>query len=116
MRTVYFGQQRHTHIAHSSKQYDKKLDIMMVAVDDDDDFIVQPPGEEDGAGGTDGNKSQQQKGASQYLLEGFKRLVFAKHGEGESGKAEPEPTLPTGFSAILNAEEEEIYPADVRDA
>lgn len=89
---------------------------MMVAVDDDDDFIVQPPGEGDGAEAADGsNRGQQQQGASRYFLQGFRRLVFAK-GEGESGKppAEPEPTLPSGFSAILNAEEEEIYPADAK--
>lgn len=82
---------------------------MMDPVDDDDDFIVKPPSEN----GDTAQPGSQPRG-SRLLLEGFKRLVFAK-GERDTGAAaEQEPILPAGFSAMLNAEEEEIYPADVR--
>lgn len=87
----------------------RKLDVMMVPVDDDDDFIVQPPGE-----GEDDSKNGVQAGPGASLLEGFKRLVFAKGQPEDAENKEPDPTLPPGFSAILNAEEEEIYPANVR--
>lgn len=84
----------------------------MVPVDDDeDDFIVQAV-EDTGAATAD---AQQQ---ASWSLKSLGGLVFAS----TSGKApaaevepEPEPTLPAGFSATLNAEEEEIYPAAVRD-
>lgn len=84
----------------------------MVPVDDDeDDFIVQTV-EDTGA-----SDAQQQHGASWgYGLKTLGGLVFASNkAPAAEVAAEPEPTLPAGFSATLNAEEEEIYPAEVRD-
>lgn len=82
---------------------------MMVPVDDDeDDFIVQTV-EDTGA------SDARQQGS--WSLKSLGGLVFAS----TSGRAstaevepEPEPTLPAGFSSTLNAEEEKIYPAEVR--
>lgn len=80
---------------------------MMVPVDDDeDDFIVQAV-DDPGA-----SEAQQQASWSFKKLGG---LVFAStSGKEPEPEPEPEPTLPAGFSATLNAEEEEIYPAEVR--
>lgn len=82
----------------------------MVPVDDDeDDFIVQAV-EDTGA-----SDAQQDASWTQYGLKKLGGLVFAsKTPSAEEIPVEPEPTLPAGFSATLNAEEEEIYPAEVR--
>lgn len=80
--------------------------MMMSSAEDDDDFIVQTVVEtgasdtqDDGAFGWTGLKKMFAKGDNASL--------------DQADAAEPEPTLPPGFSAILNAEEEDIYPAEV---
>lgn len=81
---------------------------MMPAADEDDDFIVQTVVER-------GASDAQEDGAFGWGLKKLGGLVFAKPGASEQlDVVEPEPTLPPGFSATLNAEEEEIYPAEVR--
>lgn len=80
---------------------------MMVPVDDDeDDFIVQTVEDT-------GTPDTQQRDAS-WSLKKLGRLVFSSNHKPAVEEPEPEPTLPAGFSATLNAEEEETYPAEVR--
>lgn len=77
-----------------------------VGYDDDDDFIV-PEVVETGA--------SDDSSALSWGLKTLGGLVFSKS-DGKTQEVqepEPEPTLPPGFSAIVNAEEEEIYPAEV---
>lgn len=84
---------------------------MMPAGDDDDDFIVQTVVET-------GASDAQENGAFGWGLKklgGLGGLMFSK-ADGTDQRdvvVEPEPTLPPAFSATLNAEEEEIYPAEV---
>lgn len=93
---------------------------MMAAVDDDD-FIVQSedvPACSDDAQGLGARAAAVGVGSGAFGWEGLKRLgglVFANGAtsEGCDAAAEPEPSLPPGFSVLLNAEEEEIYPAEV---
>lgn len=83
---------------------------MMVPVDDDeDDFIVQTV-EDTAVAASD---TQQDESWRQYGMKKLGGLVFSSRAAAEM-PVEPEPTLPAGFSATLNAEEEEIYPAEVR--
>lgn len=81
---------------------------MMPAADEDDDFIVQTVVER-------GASDAPEDGALGWGLRKLGGFVFAKTDPSDRSNAvEPEPTLPPGFSATLNAEEEEIYPAEVR--
>lgn len=84
--------------------------MMVPVADEEDDFIVQNAAAAEEAPGT---PQEDVLGWRQYGLKKLGGLVFAK---GAEEVAEPEPTLPAGFSATLNAEEEEIYPAEVRGA
>lgn len=86
-----------------------------MTADDDDDFIV--PAAEDSAMLAE----EAQGGAPMSGLLGWgglTKFVFSKKAGDPSGESDapvPEPSLPPGFSALLNAEEEEIYPAEVRE-
>lgn len=92
------------------KREGRNSSIMMVPVaDEEDDFIVQSAALVEEA--TAGTQQEDVVGWRQYGLQKLGGLVFAK---GAETVVESEPTLPTGFSATLNAEEEEIYPAEVR--
>lgn len=86
------------------------IDIMMVPVEDDeDDFIVQTVAE---PSSPDAQQESSARGRKWGKYLGG--LVFAsKRPDPVVAEPEPEPTLPTGFSATLNAEEEKIYPAQV---
>lgn len=84
--------------------------MMMPAADDDDDFIVQTVVE------TGTASDARENGAFGWGLKKLGGFVFA-NADGASERSavvEPEPTLPPGFSSTLNAEEELIYPAEVR--
>lgn len=97
----------------SSERREGKIDIMMVPVEDDeDDFIVQTVAE---PSSPDPKKDKSTRGRKWGKYLGG--LVFAsKEPTPAAAEPEPEPTLPTGFSATLNAEEEKIYPAQVSSA
>lgn len=83
--------------------------MMMPSAEEDDDFIVQTVVET-------GASDTQDDGAFGWT--GLKKM-FAKGDNASLDQAdaavEPEPTLPPGFSAIINAEEERIYPAEVNE-
>lgn len=82
---------------------------------DDDDFIV--PSADDCAA-VDGEPQSGAVTSGLLGWGGLTKFVFSKKAGGDpSGGADAatqEPSLPPGFSALLNAEEEEIYPAEVR--
>lgn len=82
--------------------------MMVPADDDEDEFFVQTVVET-------GESDASTETWRQYGLKKLGGLVFAKTSaaEASSAAAEEEPTLPAGFSATLNAQEEEIYPAEV---
>ena len=106
--TRFLNQSSQTHTQLPRLIHQRKLDIMMVPVDDDeDDFIVQAV--------DDPGASEAQQQQASWSLKKLGGLVFAStSGKEPEPEPEPEPTLPAGFSATLNAEEEEIYPAEVR--
>lgn len=81
---------------------------MMFGPDEDDDFIVDIVGEDAPTPGSE-------QGSAAFSWADLKRLVFAKRRSAGAREAvAPAPSLPPGFSAMLNAEEEEMYPARVR--
>lgn len=78
--------------------------------DEEDDFIVPTtPAAAEAGSSSDAQGDASARGWGSYLG----GLVFARAKE-PAPALEPEPTLPSGFSATLNAEEEKIYPAEVR--
>lgn len=79
--------------------------------DEEDDFIVPttPAAATEAGSLSDAQGDASTRGWGSYLG----GLVFARAKE-PAPASEPEPTLPSGFSATLNAEEEKIYPAEVR--
>ncbi|CAM9619905.1 unnamed protein product [Scytosiphon promiscuus] len=84
---------------------------MMVPVEDEeDDFIVQTVAEPSSPEAQRDSSTRGRKWG-RYLG----GLVFSsKEPAPAAAEPEPEPTLPVGFSATLNAEEEKIYPAQAK--
>ncbi|CAM9527708.1 unnamed protein product [Ectocarpus fasciculatus] len=87
--------------------------MMVPDGDEEDDFIV-PTTPAAAAAAQAGSSSDapgdaSTRGWGSYLG----GLVFARTKE-PAPALEPEPTLPSGFSATLNAEEEKIYPAEAK--
>ena len=81
--------------------------MMPSLVDDDDDDFIVPEVVETGAS---------DDSTLAWGMKTLSGLVFSRSDavrRTQEVKPEPEPTLPPGFSAIVNAEEEEIYPAEV---
>ncbi|CAM9351695.1 unnamed protein product [Ectocarpus sp. 6 AP-2014] len=85
--------------------------MMVPEGDEEDDFIVPttPAAAAEVGSSDDAQADASTRGWGSYLG----GLVFARAKE-PAPASEPEPTLPSGFSATLNAEEEKIYPAEAK--